>query len=88
MTLIGRTAVLSNINCSLSCPRVCKRRFDGKCVLAKVVPNALAIAMLVQRAALDQSAEMLLQRIAAGSSQFDRFTNRDEAMLAGKFDNL
>ena len=56
--------------------------------LAQVIPNPSSTAVLVQRAALDQSAEMLLQRIAAGASQFDRFTNRDAAMLAGEFDDL
>ncbi len=98
---VGRTAVPSNIDCNLSgfalqpalqrqlvVSEVCRRRFDGKRVLAKVVPNPSATAMLVQRAALDQRAEMLLERIAAGAGQFDGLANGDAAMLAGKFDDL
>ena len=37
---------------------------------------------------LDQVAEMLLQRVAADTRQFDRIANRDTPVLAGKFDDL
>ena len=57
-------------------------------VLAQVVPNSSATALLVQRTAFDQSTEMLLQRIAAGAGQLDRFTNRDTTMFSGKLDDL
>ena len=36
-------------------------------VLAQVVPNPSTTAVLVQRAAFDQSTEVLLERIAAGA---------------------
>ena len=101
MTLIGRAGVLSNINAAcrallysphcnvkLSCSSVCRRRFDGKRVLAQVVPNPSATAVLVQRAALDQSAEMLLERIPAGAGQLDGIANSHAAMLSGKLDDL
>ncbi len=39
----------------------------AKSVLAQVIPNPSTTAMLVQRAAFDQCAEVLLERIAAGA---------------------
>ena len=57
-------------------------------VLAQVVPNPSAPAALLQCATFDQGTEMLLQRIAAGAGQLDRFTNRDTTMFAGKLDDL
>jgi hypothetical protein len=45
--------------------------FRGKVVLAQVVPRPSAIAVLVQRAARHQGAEMLLERVAAGAGQLD-----------------
>jgi len=36
----------------------------------------------------DQCAEMLLERIATGTGQFDGLADRDSSMLAGKLENL
>ena len=57
-------------------------------VLAQVVPNPSAATVLIQCAPFDQGTEMLLQRIAAGAGQFNRFTNRDATMLTRELDNL
>ena len=52
------------------------------------VPNTTPAALLIQMTVLDQVAEMLLQRVAADTRQFDRIANRDTPVLAGKFDDL
>jgi hypothetical protein len=55
---------------------------------AQFVPNAPTAAVLVQVAAPDQGAEMLLERVAAGAGQLDCFAHGDATMLAGKLDDL
>ena len=52
------------------------------------VPNTTPAALLIQMTVLDQVAEMLFQRVSADTRQFDRITNRDAPVLAGKFDDL
>lgn len=54
----------------------------------QVVPDPATTAVLVQGAAFNQCAEMLLQRIATGARQLDDLAHRDTAMLAGELDNL
>ena len=44
--------------------------------------------MLVQRAASNQCAEMLLKRIAAVVGQLDGLTDGDATMFAGKLNNF
>src|SRR5574340_1262716 len=55
---------------------------------AQAVPDPTATAVLVQRAALNQRTEVLLERVAAGPGQLDGLADGDAAMLAGEFDNL
>jgi hypothetical protein len=54
----------------------------------KFVPDAAAAAVLVQVAAFDQRAEVLLERVAAGAGQPDGLADGDATMLAGEFDDL
>lgn len=61
---------------------------DVPLLLAQVVPDPSAAAMLAQRAARDERAEMLLERVAAGPGQLDGFANRDAPVLARELDDL
>jgi TPR repeat protein len=54
----------------------------------QVVPDAAAAAVLVQVAAFDQRAEVLLERVAAGAGQPDGLADGNATMLAGEFDDL
>jgi hypothetical protein len=55
---------------------------------AQAVPDPAATAMLIQRAALDQRPEMLLERVAAGSGQPDGLADGDAPVFAGELDDL
>ena len=51
------------------------------------VPDPAPATALVQVTALDQRAQVLLERIAAGAGQFDGLTDGDTTMLTGKLHN-
>ena len=55
---------------------------------AQPVPNSTATAVLIERAALNQYPEVLLERIAARPSQLDGFADGHAPVLAGKLDDL
>ena len=52
------------------------------------VPHSASAAVLLQMVALGQVAEMLLEGVATGSSQFDGIHHRDAAVLSGEFHDL
>lgn len=53
-----------------------------------MVPDSATTAVLVQRAAIDPCAEVLLECVATGPGQLDKLADGDAAMLSGKLDNL
>lgn len=55
---------------------------------AQFVPDPTSATVLVQVPAFDQRTEMLLERIAARTGQFDGLADGDATMFAGKFDDL
>ena len=56
--------------------------------LLKFIPNTAPSALLIQMTMFNESAEMLLQRVATNASQFDGLPNRHAAVLANKFNDL
>lgn len=52
------------------------------------IPYAAPAAVLLQMVALGQVTEVLLQRVAVGSGQFDGIHHRDASVLAGEFHDL
>ena len=55
--------------------------------LLQPVPHTASAAAQLQMVALGQSAEVLLQCVAAGSGQFDGVHHRDAPMLSGEFND-
>ena len=57
-------------------------------VPSKPVPHTTSAAVLLQMIALGEIAEMLLESIATGPSQFDGIHHRDAPVLPGEFHDL
>lgn len=54
----------------------------------QVVPDSTTTTVLVQYSPLDQSTEMLLERVAVRAGQLDRVADGHAAVLAGELDDL
>lgn len=52
------------------------------------VPNTPPAALLIQVSAIDQIAEVLLQRVSANPSQLYDIADRDASVFTGKVDDL